>query len=139
MRIESTLIEHKPQLQTRNLVLHPGETNLEVEYTALSSVKPEQISFRYIMEGVDDYWQEVGTRRTAYYSHLPPGEYLFRVSARNSDGVGSLDDATLLVTVVPPFYRRGWFISLMAIAGLIVAWLAWNYRVRRLKKAQATQ
>jgi len=138
-RIESIFVDHAIRTRTQPVVLHPGETNLVVEYTALSSVKPEQISFRYIMEGVDDSWQEVGTRRTAYYSHLAPGEYTFRVSARNSDGVSNRDDATLLVTVVPPFYRRPWFILLIAGAILLAVRLAWTYRVRQLTKAQAVQ
>jgi len=138
-RIESISIDHTTRTRMQRIVLHPGETNLEVEYTALSSVKPEQISFRYMMEGVDDSWQEVGTRRTAYYSHLPPGEYTFRVSARNSDGVSNRDDATLLVTVVPPFYRRVWFISLILGVILVAVRLTWSYRVRQLIKAQAAQ
>jgi signal transduction histidine kinase len=122
-----------------HVVLNPRQSNLEIEYTALSYTKPEQISFRYMLQGVDDGWQEVGQRRTAYYSHLPPGEYLFRVSARNSDGVACIDDGTMIVTVIPPFYRRWWFLVLLFLAVLAIIWIVWNYRVRQLKKTQAAQ
>ena len=53
----------------------------------LSFVRPEQLRFRYKLEGLDQDWVEAGTRRTAYYSHVPPGTYAFRVMAANSDGV----------------------------------------------------
>lgn len=139
VQIESVSIEHKPQDNLHHVVLKPRQSNLEVDYTALSFTKPEQISFRYMLEGVDDGWQEVGRRRTAYYSHLPPGDYVFRVSARNSDGVASLRDATLFISVIPPFYRRWWFLALLLIALLGIVWLVWSYRIRQLRKAQATQ
>lgn len=139
VEIESASIEHKPQSDLHHVVLNRRQSNLEVEYTALSYTKPEQISFRYMLEGVDDGWQEVGQRRTAYYSHLPPGDYVFRVSARNSDGVPSVGDATMLVTVVPPFYRRWWFLVLAFLAVLAIIWVVWSFRVRQLQKAQAAQ
>jgi signal transduction histidine kinase/ligand-binding sensor domain-containing protein len=139
VEIESASIEHKPQNELRHVVLNPRQSNLEIEYTALSYTKPEQISFRYMLQGIDDGWQEVGQRRTAYYSHLPPGEYLFRVSARNSDGVACIDDGTMIVTVIPPFYRRWWFLVLLFLAVLAIIWILWNYRVRQLKKTQAAQ
>ena len=139
VKIESASIEHKPQSEIEQIVLHPGQTNLEIEYTALSYIRPEQITFRYMLDGVDSNWQEVGTRRTAYYSHLPPGEYRFRVSARSSDGVESTGDTTVLVKVIPPFYRRSWFLALVTLTVAIISWLIWSYRIRQLKKAQAAQ
>jgi signal transduction histidine kinase len=119
--------------------LKPGQTSLEVDYTALSYTKPEQITFRYKLEGVDNDWQKVGTRRTAYYTHLPPGDYTFRVMARNSDGVDSLADAHLAVVVLPPFYRRWWFVAICAILALFSVTFAWRFRVKQLKQAQIRQ
>lgn len=139
VKIESSYVEHNLQPTIQHVLLRPGQTNLEVNYTALTYFKPEQTSFRYMLEGVDDNWQEVGSRRTAYYSHLPPGEYTFRVSARNSDGVESADAATMAITVIPPFYRRPWFIALSLALILLAIRIAWAYRVRQLKKEQMAQ
>ncbi len=137
--IESASIEHKLQDEMNRVVLQPGQTNLEVGYTALSYSKPLQISFRYKLEGVDENWQEVGQRRTAYYSHLSAGDYVFRVAAKNSDGIVSREDGVLLVRVIPSFYRRSWFIAMVSLLLLIVLWVLYNYRVKQLKKAQAAQ
>jgi signal transduction histidine kinase/ligand-binding sensor domain-containing protein len=137
--IESNSVDHKPQAEVGSVTLRPGQANLEVSYTALSYTNPEQIMFRYKLEGIDHDWQEAGFRRTAYYTLLPPGSYLFRVKARNSDGVASLADATVRITIVPPFYRRWWFLALLAVLVLAIPWTAWSYRIRQLKKAQVRQ
>ena len=66
--------------------LSPGQNNLEINYTGLSFINSERVRFKYKFEGLEPDWNEVGTRRTAYYSYLPPGEYTFRVIAANRDG-----------------------------------------------------
>ena len=137
--IESASVEHKQEAATDGVVMRPGQTNLEVQYTALNYSRPEQISFRYKLDSVDDDWQEVGHRRTAYYTHLPPGDYVFRVAAKNSDGIASLTDSTLRVTVVPPFYRRWWFFALVVLTVLGILWLFWNRRAQQVAREQASQ
>ncbi len=139
VKIEAVFIDNKQQEPLDTLVLRPGQTNLEIQYTALSFTKPEQMSFRYLLEGVDEGWQEVGTRRSVYFTHLPPGNYTFRVAARNGDGVASVENAAIAVVVVPPFYRRWWFILAVTIVlGAIVATL-WRSREQHLKRAQSAQ
>ena len=59
---------------------------------------------------------EAGTRRTAYYPHLPPGEYTFKVIADNGEGVWNEAGAQILISVLPPFYRTWWFTLLVLSA-----------------------
>src|SRR5262249_26738669 len=61
--------------------------DLQIDYTALSFVAPEKVRFRYTLEGLDRDWQDVGNRRQAFYTNLPPGSYRFRVRASNNSGV----------------------------------------------------
>jgi signal transduction histidine kinase len=119
--------------------LLPGQANLEIRYTGLSFVKPDQVQFRYQLAGQDQDWIEAGARRTANYSYLQPGAYNFRVLAANSDGVWDEAGASLRVVVLPPFYRTLWFRGLvaLAIAGLIA--LVFRLRVAQLRKEHATR
>jgi signal transduction histidine kinase/ligand-binding sensor domain-containing protein len=137
--IESIEIDGAVQKGTNSVALRPGQSHVEVTYTALTYSKPEQVNFRYRLDGIDDTWEESGHRRTAYYSHLPPGNYVFRVSARNSDGVNSESDDVLRITVMPPFYRRWWFIALVLLAVAATIWRVWQYRTDRWRQAQAAQ
>jgi ligand-binding sensor domain-containing protein/signal transduction histidine kinase len=137
--IESATLSNTNVPLTGELKIEPGQSNLEIRYTGLSFIKPEQIRFRYRLEGLDADWTEAGTRRSAYYPYLPPGDYTFKVIATNADGVWNLQGKSLRITVVPPFYRTTWFIALAAlgIAGLGV--LIFRYRVAQLRKEHATR
>ena len=59
-----------------------GATQWEFQYTALSLVAPERVHFKYRLEGYDSSWVDAGTRRTAFYTGLPPGDYTFRVQGQ---------------------------------------------------------
>src|SRR5262249_35984961 len=89
--------------------------------------------------GLDQDWTDAGTRRTAYYSYVPPGEYVFRVVAANSDGVWNMEGQSLRIIVAPPLYRTWWFIALAAAGAAGLLWFAWRRRVAQFKRAQAAQ
>ena len=111
MVVEGALLDREQSSLTPELRVTPDRENVEISYTGLSFIKPEQVRFRYRLEGVDSDWVEAGTRRVAYYSHLPPGSYTFNVIAANSDGVWNTQGASVHVLVVPPFYRTWWFLA----------------------------
>ena len=78
-------------------------------------------------------------RRSVHYARLPAGDHLFRVVARNSDGVVSTSESTVAITVIPPFYRRWWFFAAIAAASLASVPLLWRYRVGQFMQRQAAQ
>jgi len=137
--IEKVLVDRVPIPIQDSLTIAPGKENLEIEYTALSFIHSEEIRFRYKLEGLDSDWIDAGSRRTAYYSHLPPGEYEFHVIAANSDGVWNNEGQRMAITVQAPFYRTWWFIALEALAAAGLITLAVRYRLLQLQRAQAMQ
>jgi signal transduction histidine kinase/ligand-binding sensor domain-containing protein len=139
VRIEGITINHAPVAFADTLYVHPGQDDLEITYTGLSFIDSERIRFKYTVEGLDKAWTDTGTRRTAYLSRLPPGQYTFRVRAANSDGVWNEGGASIRVVVVPPFYRSWWFFVLSSLAVIGAAALAYNRRIARLRKAQHIQ
>jgi signal transduction histidine kinase/ligand-binding sensor domain-containing protein len=113
-------------LLTGPIVLHAGQSNLEVHYTALGSERPEQLIFRYRLQGYDTDWVYAHGRRVAYYSHLPPDDYTLEVESADNDGAGwDAKGATASVQVLTPFYRTMWMkalacVVLLSIVGFIV-------------------
>jgi signal transduction histidine kinase/ligand-binding sensor domain-containing protein/CheY-like chemotaxis protein/HPt (histidine-containing phosphotransfer) domain-containing protein len=105
-----------------------GRHQWEFQYTSLSLLAPQRTTFRYRLEGFDTDWIDAGTRRSAYYSQLPPGHYTFRVTATNNDGVWSRAGADFSFRLKPHFYQTWWFVLLcvLAAAAAIYAW----YRLR---------
>jgi signal transduction histidine kinase/ligand-binding sensor domain-containing protein len=137
--VEEVLVGREAVPAVAGVTLRPGQENVEIRYTGLSFVKPAEVKFRYRLEGLEDEWVEAGTRRAAYYSHLPPGDYTFRVVAANSDGVWNAGGASVRLTVVPPFYRTWWFVALCAAGVAAVAFVVYERRVSLLKRRQAAQ
>jgi hypothetical protein len=138
--IEEELLDQRPASPENGVLsVMPRQANPEIHYTAIGGYKPEQISFRYELVGLERNWVDAGTRRTAYYSHLPSGDYEFRVIAGNSSGVWNRQGRQLHIFVPAPFYLRRWFVTLMAVtaAGLMI--LVWQYRMGQIKRAHAAQ
>jgi two-component sensor histidine kinase len=114
--------------------LHPRVRDLEIDYTALSLVAPEKVLFRYKLEGWDRDWQDAGTRRQAFYSNLPPRNYLFRVMACNNSGVWNEAGASLDFSVAPAYYQTNWFRLLCGAACLGLLWGLYHLRLRQLAR-----
>ena len=137
--IESSVIDNVPAPLDTELSIPPGKDNVAISYTALSFVNAAQTRYKYRLEGLDSSWVDAGERRIAYYSHLPPGKYVFHVIAGNSEGIWNYTGKTLAITVLAPFYETWWFEMLMLVAAGTFVAVLWRYRVSQLQHAQAAQ
>lgn len=137
--IEQVSIDHALRPVGEAIEMRPGQGNLEIQYTALSWSRPQQIRFKYQLVGLDHEWVDAGTRRTAYYPHLPPGQYTFRVIADNGEGIWNLEGQNLSLVVLPPFYRTWWFTMVLLVSVAGVALLGYKLRVNQLERAREVQ
>jgi signal transduction histidine kinase/ligand-binding sensor domain-containing protein len=108
--------------------------DLEIDYTGLSLVAAEKVRFRYKLEGWDRDWQDVATRRQAFYTNLSPGKYRFRVTACNNSGVWNEEGAFLDFSVAPAYYQTNWFRALCVMAFLGLLWIFYQLRLRQLRR-----
>lgn len=131
--IEEILIGREPVDFRGGASIEPGQKDLEIRYTGISLIKSEQIKFQYKLEGHDTDWIDAGTRRTAYYSYLPPGNYTFLVKAANSDGVWSENGAEVRIELKPYFYQTRIFYLLSILVAAIVLLLIWKVSVYQLE------
>jgi signal transduction histidine kinase/ligand-binding sensor domain-containing protein len=126
---------------TRNGVTYPASTleplsrsnsHLRIDYTAASFTSPERVRFRYQLVGMDETWQDAGSRRQAFYTNLGPGQYRFLVRAANEDGVWS-QTAVWRFSIPPAFYETAWFRLLCLGFLLVLAWLLLLLRLDQVK------
>ncbi|HEY9403571.1 MAG TPA: two-component regulator propeller domain-containing protein, partial [Pyrinomonadaceae bacterium] len=116
------------------LRLPPLIRDLQIDYTALSLVAPEKILFRYKLEGRDADWQDVGSRRQAFYNDLPPGDYRFRVMACNNSGVWNEAGTFLDFSIIPAYYQTVWFRVSCAAAFLLLLGTLYQLRLRQVAR-----
>jgi signal transduction histidine kinase len=93
---------------------------------------PQKVRFRYKLEGRNAEWQDVGTRRQAFFSDLSPGPYTFRVIASNNDGVWNNTGASWGFNIAPAFYQTLWFQTSVALAGVGLILFASRLRLRQI-------
>ena len=117
--------------------LPPLVRDLEIDYTALSFVAPEKNRFRVKLEGRDRDWQDVGTRRQAFYTNLAPRKYRFRVMACNNSGVWNEAGTFLDFSIAPTYWQTNWFRTLCVAVFVAILWAAHRLRVRALERRQA--
>jgi signal transduction histidine kinase len=98
-------------------------------------VAPEKNRFRVKLDGRDRDWQDVGTRRQAFYTDLAPGTYQFRVQGSNNSGVWNETGASLAFSIAPAYYQTRWFKALVVALAFIVLWAAYLVRVRQVAHA----
>jgi signal transduction histidine kinase/ligand-binding sensor domain-containing protein len=132
--IESVIVDRKELSASDNLELAPHPRDLQINYTSPTFTIPQTVKFRYRLEGYDHDWHDVGTRRQAFYTDLPPGKYSFRVIAANRDGVWNDSAARLDFSIAAAYYQTAWFRASCAMLLLVLAWAGYQLRLRRLRR-----
>lgn len=128
--IEETLINGNLVKQDSLSEFGPGRGDLEIHYTALSFVAPEKVFFKYRLEGFDSDWVEAGTRRTAYYTNIPPGKYSFRVIACNNDGVWNNKGAVFDFGLKPHWYQTYFFYLFCVLTLFLILFALYRVRIK---------
>jgi signal transduction histidine kinase len=97
------------------------------------------VRFRYRLLGLEKDWVDASERRTAQYSYLPPGDYSFQVTARNSDGVWNAQGTSLSIKVLPHVWETLWFrVALAAFSLALAAGAARHLSTRALRHNMAS-
>lgn len=130
VEIEEVRADRKAFSVSSGLTLPALTRELEIDYAALSLVAPEKVLFRYRLEGFDRDWKNVGARRQAIYTNLPPRHYQFKVIACNNDGIWNNEGASLDFVIAPAFYQTGWFYALCGGCLFSLGYTASRLRVR---------
>lgn len=118
------------------ITLKYDEANFTLSYVALNYVFPEKNQYAYRLEGFDEEWVDAGSRRTAFYTNIPPGDYVFKVKAANNDGRWNEQGARINIKVLPPFWKSPW--ALMGYFAVFVSLLGgflWHFRMKETFKS----
>lgn len=115
------------------LTIPYNQAVLSFDFAALEYSAPEKISYAYYLEGWDRDWNYSGKLRTANYTHLSEGSYIFRVKSTNAEGAWSDKEIAVKITILPPWYRSWWaYIAYALIAGSLI-YVYWLYRSRQTR------
>ena len=116
-----------------NIQLEHQQNGFSIQFAAPWFLHPERIRYRYQLVGFDPGWVEADTRREAFYTNMPHGQYTFNVQANWDGGDTFSRTISLPITVRPAYWETGWFrFALILLLGLI-GWVGWLYRQRAIQ------
>ncbi len=105
-----------------NLFLRAGNSTIPYDYNdlrfdfvGLHFSEPSEIRYRYMLVNYDKNWIDAGTQRNASYTNLEPGEYVFRVTAANRDGVWNKKGVSLTILINSPWWQTTYAYILLCI------------------------
>ncbi len=110
------------------------KNNIRFMYAGINFRSEGLIEYKVKLEGFDDQWSEYTNQTLAKYTNLPPGQYTFKVRARNQHGIWSKINNQTRFIITPPFWKTTWFLILVIIAGLLVVIGIIRFREQKLKK-----
>ncbi|MDX2153477.1 MAG: two-component regulator propeller domain-containing protein [Bryobacteraceae bacterium] len=115
-------------------VVPRGERNLEIQYSAISLSAPERLRFRYRMVDFDPDWVDAGQRRSAFYTHAPPGDFHFEVAAFPFEGATTPQTVRIAVRFERMLYETGWFYALCALTLMAAATTGYRVHLRSVRR-----
>jgi two-component system, sensor histidine kinase ChiS len=115
------------------------ESVISFRFAALNYISPEKNQYAYRMEGFENEWNYVGTKREVTYTNLDPGTYTFRVIASNNDGVWNAEGTVITVIITPPWWETMWFKTLLfvfIITGIVLIYKVRTYSIRKTMRLE---
>jgi signal transduction histidine kinase/CheY-like chemotaxis protein len=137
-RTDSDLSPLKEDIsEAREIVLPYSSSVFSFEFASLNFAETQNKKYAYMLEGFDKGWNDIGTKRTATYTNLNPGKYVFKVRGMNNAGQWSARIVSVKMTITPPFWLTWWFKSLVLLSLVFGAIGFYKYRVHAIQTQKA--
>lgn len=138
----TTARQDRQKLYTNNILsgiqLYESDKSFSIEFSALNYNMADKMKYAYRLKGFSNNWIEANAdRRFADFTNITYGSYEFEIRCTNPDGTWSDQISRLKITVIPPIYKRWWFISLLITLFLFSLYSIYKYRINLLKRQQA--
>ncbi len=106
---DNTSVLNKDISVSESITLEYSQSVFTLFFTAMSYRNTQENKFAYTLHGFEKNWNYVGAdRRSATYTNLQPGSYIFKVKAANNDGLWNDVGTSLEIVVLPPPWRTWW-------------------------------
>jgi diguanylate cyclase (GGDEF)-like protein len=110
-----------------------SQRSLSIQYAALSFESSSNIRFRYRLAGLDDKWTET-TERSLHFAALPPGHYVFEITAAGPNGLWNHTPARFVFSIRSPWWLSWWFIGSAILLTLLIGSAFVQLRIRVLQR-----
>jgi len=133
--------------EVEHVTLKPNQYVFTIEFAAINYTRANNNNYAYYLEGLENNWNYVGNTRTATYTNLSPGDYIFHIKASNNDGVWTENSLELPITILAPWWATTWaiigymiaFVSLILLVNWILSKRREERQIIQLERSQRQQ
>ncbi|MEL7535023.1 MAG: ATP-binding protein, partial [Bacteroidota bacterium] len=120
------------------ITLNKSQTAFSIDYNGLGLTSPEKYQYAYKLEGFDQNWNYVDQQKTATYTNLDPGDYVFMVTGANRDDAWSPNPRRIKIKILPPWWQTWWarLILIVSPLGLIISFIFLRFSFIKSQKIQ---
>lgn len=133
--VTSFSVNNQPYLSgidmNEEIILKHNQNVFSFDFIALSYSKSDKNKYAYMLEGFDDDWNYIGNKKSATYTNLDAGNYIFKVKASNSDGLWNEKGQSISIKILPPFWKTWWAYLIYSISIATVLFLIRRYSLLR--------
>jgi signal transduction histidine kinase/ligand-binding sensor domain-containing protein/DNA-binding NarL/FixJ family response regulator len=119
--------------ELKEITLPYDQNDLRFDFVGLHFSAPERNRYKYILENFDNDWVDAGNQRYATYTNLDPGEYIFRATASNKDGVWNETGISIKIIINPPLWATTWAYIFYALTFMSLIYFTWKLQLKRIK------
>jgi signal transduction histidine kinase/ligand-binding sensor domain-containing protein/class 3 adenylate cyclase/ActR/RegA family two-component response regulator len=122
---------------TKEIKLSYKDIFFGFEFAALDYTNPQKNQYAYKLVGFDKDWIYAGTQRTATYTNLDGGTYIFRVKGSNNDGVWNEKGTSIKIIISPPPWKTWWayMLYVLALIAAVLVYVRWRTRTQERENA----
>ena len=134
--VTSISVNNKPYLSgtkiDKKITLNYNQNVFTFEFIALSYSQSNKNEYAHKLEGFDKNWNYIGNKKSATYTNLSPGNYVFKVKASNNDGLWNEKGQTVQIKILPPIWKTWWAYFIYFLLLFFTLYLVRKYSLLRI-------
>jgi signal transduction histidine kinase/ligand-binding sensor domain-containing protein/DNA-binding response OmpR family regulator len=119
---------------TNLITLKHNQNVLTIDYEAISYTRPEKNQYAYFLDGFDENWNYVGSKTSATYTNLEPGDYAFKLRSSNNDNKWNDASGILIITILPPWWKTLWAYLFYVFSIVFLVYCFMHYYKKRINE-----
>ncbi len=120
------------------LTLSYRNNYLTFYFEGISLTHPDELTYRIILEGLDEEWTPNINQTSFTYPNLSYGDYTFKVKA-SVDGIHWSEPVSFSFTIEKPYYLSWWFILICVFLTFTLTFIIYKWRVSVKTQREKTE
>ena len=119
---------------SKSIELNYDQSIFTIEFIGVNYNATQKINYSYIVEGIDNHWNNIGNQNNVTLRNLSPGEYRFKVKASSPDNVWSDSNINSITIIIkPPLWSTWWAYLFYFLVIIGVIYFIWQYATIRVR------